>query len=144
MNSEKDVQINGSLSLPFSELVFTFSRSGGAGGQNVNKVNTKVTLRFDVAGSPSLNSHQKSRILERLSGRMTGDGVMVISSSEHRTQRANRDAAVERLSMLLRHALVERKKRKKTKPTRASKERRLTSKRKRAQVKQQRKRVNDG
>ncbi|PID72147.1 MAG: aminoacyl-tRNA hydrolase [Desulfobulbus propionicus] len=129
------------LHLPFSELEFRFSRSSGPGGQNVNKVNSRVTLLFDVKRSPFLTEQQKIRIVNVLGGRVSKAGVLQLSSSEHRTQSVNKEAVIARFRALLAQALVEQKKRKRTKPSRAAKERRIAAKKKRAQLKSQRKHV---
>ena len=94
------------LSIPLSELQLVFSGSTGPGGQNVNRVATRVTVRFDVAGSPSLSEEHKQQIRSRLSTRMDKHGVLRIVSQKHRSQDANRQAAVERLQELLREALA--------------------------------------
>lgn len=104
---------------------FTFRR---AGGQNVNKVNSKVTLFFNISQSQSLSSSQKSLLSFRLASRISQQGVLQLAASEHRTQKANKDAVILRFAGLLRQALVVQKPRKKTKPSRGSKERRITSK----------------
>jgi ribosome-associated protein len=122
------IRINDHLSLPDDELVFTFSRSPGPGGQNVNKVSTKATLRFDVAGSPSLTDWQRRRIREELAPRLDKHGVLAISSSRERTQSGNQRDALSRFIRLVADALRPRAIRKKTRPTKASKERRLTEK----------------
>ena len=122
------IRINDHLSLPENELVFTFSRSPGPGGQNVNKVATKATLRFDVAGSPSLTDWQRRRIQEELAPRIDKLGVLSLNSSRERTQSGNQREALTRFIKLLAHALRPRKVRKKTRPTKASKERRLAEK----------------
>lgn len=140
--AENLVVITPSLAIPLRELEFRFSRSGGPGGQNVNKVNSKVTLFFNVSLSPSLNSNQKSLLSFRLASRISQQGVLQLAASEHRTQKANKDAVLIRFANLLRQALVVQKTRKKTKPSRGSKERRITSKKKRAVVKQHRQKVN--
>jgi ribosome-associated protein len=132
------VEINKRLSIPEDELSFSASRSGGPGGQNVNKVNTQVMLRFDVANSPSLSEWQRSRIMERLPTRITKDGELVLRSQRHRTQAANRAATIDRFAELLRDALRQQKPRKKTKPSRASKRRRLEEKKKQGQKKRER------
>jgi ribosome-associated protein len=132
------VKINRRLAIPMDELALSATRSSGPGGQNVNKVATQVMLRFDVAHSPSLTEWQRSRILSRLRNRITTDGELVLTSQEHRTQRANRAAAVERFAELLSEALRQPKPRKKTRPTKASVARRLESKRKRSQKKSSR------
>jgi len=106
-----------------SELSFTASRSSGPGGQNVNKVNTRVTLWFDVLNSPSLSGHQKELIWNRLPTRINKEGVLRIVSQKHRTQAANRDTAIERLALLLRESLQEALPRRETKIPKASKER---------------------
>ena len=111
------------------ELSFSFVRSGGPGGQNVNKVSTAARLRFDIIQSPSLDGRVKQRLLRIAGARATADGVLVISASRFRTQERNRADAVERLVLLIRKALVEPKKRKKTRPTYASKGRRIEGKR---------------
>ena len=139
---ENLVVITPSLAIPLRELEFRFSRSGGPGGQNVNKVNSKVTLYFNVSLSPSLNGSQRSLLSFRLASRISQQGVLQLTASEHRTQKANKDAIILRFANLLRQALVVQKTRKKTKPSRGSKERRITSKKKRAVVKQQRQKVN--
>jgi ribosome-associated protein len=132
------IQVNTVLQIPDEELNFSASRSGGPGGQNVNKVNTRVTLRFDVARSPSLSADQKRLLLTRLAGRISRDGILRIVSQQHRTQAANRQAAVERFVEVLRKALARPKPRRKTRATHASKQRRLESKRHRSDIKRQR------
>ena len=120
------------------ELVFKVSRSGGPGGQNINKVNTRVTLLFDVANSGSLSDWQKQRILTHLATRTDKNGVLRVASQKFRTQRANRNAAVERLQDLLTGALKIRPVRKKSKIPYSEKQRRLEQKRRRSLLKRQR------
>jgi ribosome-associated protein len=129
------VRITESVTLEEAELEERFVRSSGPGGQNVNKVSTAVELRFDVRSSPSLPGEVRVR-LERLAGRrLTDEGVLVIQAQSHRTQDRNREDARERLFELIRQACVVPKRRIKTKPPRASKERRRESKAKRSHVK---------
>lgn len=120
------------------ELVFRASRSGGPGGQNVNKVNTRVTLFFDVAGCEVLSDIQKQRILARLSTRADKNGIIRVVSQKFRTQKANRRAAVERLQELLRTALKTKPVRKKTKVPERARLRRLEEKKRRSILKRQR------
>jgi ribosome-associated protein len=137
------VRINSGLSIPDGELSFTFSRSSGPGGQNVNKLNTRATLLFDVARSPSLSESQRKRILERLSTRISREGVMRVVSQKHRTQRMNREAAAERFAELLRGALARRRPRKKTGVPAAARRRRLEDKRRRSRLKSDRARPSE-
>jgi len=116
-------------------FTFTFTRSGGPGGQNVNKVNTRVTLSFDLNASTDLTEEEKGRIRARLGGRITGDGRLRIVSMRHRTQLANRKAAVERFYELLAAALRPRAIRKATKVPRRSRERRLQEKKSAGELK---------
>jgi ribosome-associated protein len=132
------LQISSTIAIPDDELVERFVRSSGPGGQNVNKLSTAVELRFDAAQSPSLPDEVRQRLLARRDRRITDEGVIVLSAQRFRTQDRNREDARERLAELIRTALVAPKKRLATKPTRASKERRLTSKRERAGVKRKR------
>ena len=120
------------------ELVFKVSRSSGPGGQNINKVNTRVTLFFDVANCGSLSDWQKQRILTRLATRSDKNGVLRVVSQKFRTQRVNRNAAVERLQQLLADALKIKPVRKKSKVSYAAKQRRLEEKRRRSLLKRQR------
>ncbi len=126
------------------ELVFKASRSSGPGGQNVNKLNTRVTVLLDVAGSPSLSDQQKQRVLGRLAGRIDKDGILHVASQKHRSQEANRRAAVERLQQLVQEALKPVPMRKKTRVPTAARERRLQEKRQRSGRKQQRRGRNWG
>ena len=132
------IVITGDTFINEDELVFKVSRSGGPGGQNVNKVNTRVTLFFDVANCGSLSDWQKQRILARLATRSDKNGVLRVVSQKFRTQRANRKAAVERLQQLLTDALKTRPIRKKSKVSYAAKQRRLEQKRRRSLLKRQR------
>jgi len=132
------IEKTGGTTIDEEELVFKVSRSGGPGGQNVNKVNTRVTLFFDVANCGSLSDWQKQRILTRLATRSDKNGVLRVVSQKFRTQRANRKAAVERLLKLLADALKIRPIRKKSKVSYAAKQRRLEEKRRRSLLKRQR------
>jgi ribosome-associated protein len=116
-------------------LGFQASRSSGPGGQNVNKVNTRITVIFDVKACPSLSDEQKSRILARLRSRATAQGIIHVTSQSHRSQAANRNAAVERLFELLRVALTPRPRRKPTTVPYRAKQRRLEKKAKRGSLK---------
>lgn len=122
------VRITRTLSIPEEEIELSFARSGGPGGQHVNTSATKVELRFDVAGSPSLSEEQRARLLQRLASRLTNDGVLILFASDHRSQTRNRDAAIDRFAEVLRDALKTPRIRKPTRPSRASKERRLDAK----------------
>ncbi|MBM4024174.1 MAG: aminoacyl-tRNA hydrolase [Planctomycetes bacterium] len=124
--------------IPEDELVYRTSRSSGPGGQNVNKLNTRVTVLFDVAGSPSLSDEQKLQIRSRLATRLDKNGVLHVASQKHRSQEANRRTAVERLQQLVAEALRPVPVRKKTKTPAAARERRLREKKQRSERKQQR------
>ncbi len=121
--------------VPADELDLSFSASGGPGGQNVNKVASKAVLRWNPARSRALSPDDRSLVLSRLSKRLTRDGDLVIASDRHRDQPKNVLDAVARLADLLRAALHRDKPRKASRPTRSSRERRLTSKRRRSDVK---------
>jgi ribosome-associated protein len=128
------LEITSTLSIDERELDERFVRASGPGGQNVNKVATAVELRFDVRAS-SLPQSVKGRLATLAGSRMTGDGVLLIDSREHRTQKANREEARARLLLLLRAAAVKPKKRRATKPKPAAREERLKAKKKRGEVK---------
>jgi ribosome-associated protein len=132
------LEIHPRVRLDEEELSFEFVRSSGPGGQNVNKVASAVLLRFDAAGSPSLPDDVRERLI-RLAGRRVGaDGILSIQAQRFRTQESNKADAVERLSELIRRACERPKPRQATRPTRASKERRLDAKRQRGETKRQR------
>ncbi len=132
------IEITDKISIRDDELVFKASRSAGPGGQNVNKVNTRITLFFDVAHCEGLSDVQKQRILSRLATRADKNGLIRVVSQKFRTQNANRRAAVERLKQLLADALKTRPARKKTGIPYAASQRRLEQKRRRSLLKQQR------
>lgn len=132
------IEITGETFINEDEFVFKVSRSSGPGGQNINKVNSRVMLLFDVANCGSLSDWQKQRILTRLATRADKNGVLRVVSQKFRTQRANRNAAVERLQELLAGALKTRPIRKKSKVSYAAKQRRLEEKKRRSLLKRQR------
>ena len=133
------IRITDTIAIEERELDERFVRASGPGGQNVNKVATAVELRFDV-GASSLPADVKHRLIALAGSRLTGDGVLLIDSREHRTQAQNREAARARLVALLQHAAKRPKVRRPTKPKRAAKEQRLESKRQRSEVKSMRRR----
>ena len=132
------VRLTDTLEIPDGEIAFTTSRSSGPGGQNVNKVDTRVTLLFDLAGSPSLSEEQKDLLRSRLAGRINKEGVLRVVSQRHRTQSANREAVVDRFARLLREALTPDKERIPVRVPFGEKERRLEEKRHRKRVKRDR------
>lgn len=138
-----DLHVDPSLTIPGDELIIRASRSGGPGGQHVNTTSSRIELRWDVRASRATDASQRSRLLERLSSRLTADGVLVLHASEHRSQHRNRDAAVERLRRLVAEALVEPEERRATRPSRAARRRRLDAKRVRGRTKELRRRPED-
>ena len=121
-----------------SELDFTTSRSSGPGGQNVNKVNTKVTLRFDIGASQQLNEEEKNILKEKLANKISNDAVLIIASEATRSQLKNKEDAISKFYDLLKQTFRVRKKRKRTKPSKSAIEKRLKEKQKQAEKKQHR------
>jgi len=134
-------EITPTLVIPDTDLSFAFIRASGPGGQNVNKVSSAVQLRFDMAGTTVLSDAVKSRLRALAGRRVTDDGAILITARNQRSQDHNRREALERLAELIRNALIVPKTRKATKPTRASRERRLEGKTRTQQTKQTRRRV---
>ena len=130
----RDLDLGHGIVVPEQLLRAETSRSGGPGGQNVNKVETRVTIAVDVGALP-LSDDQKQRVRERLAGRINRDDALRVTSQAERSQLANRDRALARMEELLRDALEERKPRRRTRPSKASKERRLEGKKRRGEIK---------
>jgi ribosome-associated protein len=138
-----DVRVGPQLTIPGDELVIRASRSGGPGGQHVNTTSSRIELRWDVTASRAPDESQRAQLLERLASRLTGDGVLVLHASEHRSQLRNREAALERLRALVADALLTPEQRRPTRPTRAARRRRLDDKRARGETKELRRRPED-
>jgi ribosome-associated protein len=136
--AENLLPINDGLSIPRSELDVRVSRSSGAGGQHVNKTSSRVEIFWNVRQSRALDDAQRARLAERLASRLTTDGSIRVVASDLRSQSRNRDLAEERLADLVRRALVIPKKRRPTRPSKASKEARLENKKRRSHKKRER------
>lgn len=134
----RDIVVTPRLTIPAGELSFAFARSGGPGGQNVNKVSSKAELRWNPTTSAALGYDDRNWLLSRLANRLTTDGELIVTSTATRDQIKNRDDAMSKLALIVRTALERPKKRHATKPTRASKRRRVEGKRHRAEIKRNR------
>lgn len=137
------IVVNERIIIPYAELEITTSRSSGAGGQHVNKTDTRVTLRWNIPGSSAVTSEQKQLLLMHLAPKITKDGDLLISKSESRSQAQNKKSAFAQLVRDIRYALRPTKERIETDITHAARERRKESKMKRKQIKQFRKRPKD-
>jgi ribosome-associated protein len=138
MINRDDLDIMPDLAIPLGELTFTSSRSSKPGGQHVNKVASRITLNFDVAGSPSLTDEQRRKISSKLQTRINKEGVLRVVSQKYRSQKANKEAAIERFITLLRIALSKARPRIKTKTPAAVKQKRLEDKKHRGRIKAER------
>ena len=139
MTQARNLEINARVSIPLSELSFRASRSGGPGGQHVNTSSTRIELWWDLAASPSLDDESRARVTSRLASRLVDEGRLLrLVSSGSRSQAQNRAEVIERFRSVLAAALREVKPRKRTRPTRASKEQRLQGKKRRGETKRQR------
>ena len=140
--SDGDIVITPALTIPRAELQFRASRAGGPGGQHVNTSSTRVERLWDLSHSTVVSDEQRGRLLTKLAARLDAAGMVRVVASARRSQSQNRDAAAERLAVLVRQALVVPRKRRPTRPTRASREQRLADKRKRGEQKRDRRRDN--
>jgi ribosome-associated protein len=138
---EAALRITPEVALPRAEISYRASRSGGPGGQHVNTASTRIELSWNVADSPSLSAEQRARVLTKLANRISSEGVLSLAESGSRSQLQNREVVIARFQELLRQALHVPKRRKKTRPTRASREARLRAKRRRSQTKRLRRPV---
>ena len=138
MSKDGVLEVDDRVAIPRSELEYRASRAGGAGGQHVNTSSTRIELLWNVARTSALDDERRARVSERLATRIDGDGWLRVVSSARRSQQQNRDAAEGRLVELVRGALVVQKRRRPTRPTRASKEERMREKRKRSETKRMR------
>jgi len=138
MSKEGMLEVTEGLAIPRSELEYRASRAGGAGGQHVNTSSTRIELLWNVARTTVLDEERRARVAARLGTRIDGEGWLRVVSSARRSQQQNREAAETRLAELVRGALVVQKRRRPTKPTRASKEKRIEDKRKRSETKRMR------
>lgn len=138
MGREGAVEVTPALAIPRAELEFRATRAGGAGGQHVNTSSTRIELFWSPGRSAVLSEEERARLSERLASRIDGEGWLRVVSSARRSQEQNREAAEQRLAELVRGALVIRKRRRPTKPSRAAKAARLAQKRKRGETKRRR------
>jgi len=138
MAKEGVLEVTERVSIPRSELEYRASRAGGAGGQHVNTSSTRIELRWNVARSASLDDESRARVAARLATRIDGEGWLRVVSSARRSQQQNREAAEARLAELVHGALAVQKRRRPTRPTRASKEERIRAKKKRGETKRMR------
>jgi ribosome-associated protein len=129
------IEVMQGVAIPESELRFVASRASGPGGQNVNKVSSRITLLFDVGASAALDPEQKEKLTSRLASRINREGVLQVSSQRHREQGMNRAAAIARFADILREALTDAPPRKRTRVPRAAKRRRVEEKKKRSEIK---------
>jgi ribosome-associated protein len=134
----QDITVSPRLTIPAGELGLAFARSGGPGGQNVNKVASKVELRWNPTTSAALTDEDRSYLISRLASRLTNDGTLIVTSTKTRDQIKNRDDAMSKLTLIVRTALERPKARKPTKPSKGSKRRRVEAKRHRSEIKRNR------
>lgn len=134
----QDIVVTPRVTIPGDELAIAVSRSGGPGGQNVNKVSSKVELRWNPTTSAALTADERAWLIERLKRRLTGDGTLIVTSTATRDQLKNRDDATEKLALIVRAALDRPRPRRATKPSRSAKRRRVADKRHHAEIKRNR------
>lgn len=134
----RDLVIQPGLTIPGTELTVAFARSGGSGGQNVNKVSSKVDLRWHPGESAVLHPDDRTWLLEKLGPKLSGDGALIVTSTLTRDQIKNREDALSKLALIVRAALIRPKRRRETKPSRGAKRRRVADKRHRSEIKRNR------